>query len=172
MAEFLIDGLTAYDERIEGYRQRLERQTTHRLREQTYRLDAVQTTLRYALMAQLQQHRQHLTQRREQLQFVAQTHLRQERERLTRWPETLRTQTQHQLQRWQQQLDTQEKVVALVDPASILRRGFTQTYVNGKLLSKTGKIAAGSELRTLTAHQTLISILQEQRPRNDGQKKD
>ena len=172
VAEFLIDGLTAYDERIEGYRQRLERQTTHRLREQTYRLDGLQTTLRYALTAKFRQQQQHLTQRREQLQFVAQTHLRQERDRLTRWPETLRTQTQHQLQRWQQQLDTQEKVVALVDPASILRRGFTQTYVNGKLLSKITRLVPGSEVRTLAAHQTLISTLQEQHSPTDGQEED
>ncbi|MGB3779606.1 MAG: exodeoxyribonuclease VII large subunit [Tunicatimonas sp.] len=172
VAEFLIDGLTAYDERMEGYRQRLERQTTHRLREQTYRLDGLQTTLRYALSSQLQQQNQHFTQRGEQLQYLTQARLRRERERLARWPEVLRTQTHHQLQRWQQQLNTQEKVVALLDPASILRRGFTQTYVNGKLLTKTGKIAAGSELRTLTANETLISTLKEQQPRNDGQKKD
>ncbi len=172
VAEFLINGLTAYDERIEGYRQRLERQTTHRLREQAYLLDGLQTTLRYALSAQLQQQKQHLGQRQERLQYLTQTHLRQERERLTRWPDTLRAQTQHQLQRWQQQLNTHEKVVALLDPASILRRGFTQTYVNGKLLSKTTRLVAGSEIRTLTANKTLISTLKEQRPRNDGQKKD
>ncbi len=172
VAEFLVDGITVYDERIEGYRQRLERQTNHLLREQTYRLESLQTTLRYALSARLQQQKQHLTQRQDQLQYVAQTRLRQERERLTRWPETLRAQTQHQLQRWQQQLDTHEKVVTLVNPASILRRGFTQTYVNGKLLPKAGKIAAGSEIRTLTADKILISTLQEQRPRNDGQKED
>ena len=172
VAEFLIDGLTAYDERLEGHRQRLERQTTHRLREQTYRLDSLQTTLRYALTSQLQQKQQHLAQRQAQLQYTTQAKLRQERERLTRWPEVLRSQTQHQLQRWQQQLATQEKVMTLVNPVSILRRGFTQTYVNGRLLTKAGKIAVGSEIRTLTAHQTLISTLQAQRPRNDGQKKD
>ena len=172
VAEFLIDGLTAYDERIEGYRQRLERQTTHRLREQVYELDKLQTTLRYALTAQLQQRRQHLTQRREQLQYVAQTRLRQERERLTRWPEVLRTQTHHQLQRWQQQLETQEKVMTLVNPASMLRRGFTQTYVNGKLLSQTSRLAAGAELRTLTHDKVYISTLQAQQKHNDGQKED
>lgn len=169
VAEFLINGITAYDERIEGCRQRLERQTNQLLREQTYRLESQQTTLRYAILGKLQQQKQYLTQRQEQLQYIAQTRLRRERERLTRWPETLRTQTQHQLQRWQQQLDTHEKVVALLDPASILRRGFTQTYVDGKLLSKAGSIAKGSEIRTLTANKTLISTLQEQRPRNDGQ---
>ncbi len=172
VAEFLIDGLTAYDERMEGYRQRLERQTTHRLREQTHRLDGLQTTLRYALSSQLQQQNQHFTQRGEQLQYLTQARLRRERERLARWPEVLRTQTHHQLQRWQQQLNIHEKVVALLDPASILRRGFTQTYVNGKLLSKTTRLVADSEIRTLTANKTLISTLKEQRPRNDGQKED
>ncbi|MGB3851994.1 MAG: exodeoxyribonuclease VII large subunit [Tunicatimonas sp.] len=171
VAEFLINGLTTYDERIEGYRQRLERQTRHLLREQAYQLDNRQTTLRYALSAQLQQQSQRLDRRQEQLQYAAQNHLRQQQDRLARWSEALRAQTQRQLQHWRQQLDTQGKLLTLVDPASILRRGFTQTYVNGKLLTKATKIPKGSEVRTLTADQTLISTLQEQRPRDDGQTK-
>ncbi len=171
VAEFLIDGITTYDERIEGYLQRIVHRATQVVHERTYHLNQLQTTLKYAVLSQVQQQRQQLAQRREQLQYATQTLLRQQHENLVRWPEALQVQTRHQLRRWQQQLATQEKVVSLIDPASILRRGFTQTYVNGKLLSRAGTVAPGDVLRTLTRDTIYTSTLQQQQKRNDGQEK-
>ena len=165
VAEFLIDGITTYDERLESYRQRIATRTEQLLRKRTYQLDSWQTTLKYALSSRIQQQRQELIQRRERLQYAVQTQLRQQRDTLARWPITLRTQSTHQLRRWQQQLATQEKVMTLVDPASIMKRGFTRTYVNGKLLSRAGTLPEGSELQTLTYDKTYVSILQEQKAR-------
>lgn len=162
VAEFLIDGITTYDEQLESYRQRIENHTRQILREQTYQLDNWQTTLKYSLSSQVQRQRQELIQRKERVQYAAQTLLRQQRNQLAQWPVTLRTQSQNQLRRWQQQLSTHEKVMSLVDPVSIMKRGFTQTYVSGTLLSRAGAIPKGSELQTITANRTFISILQEQ----------
>ena len=162
VAEFLIDGITTYDERLESYRQRIANRTGQLLRERTYQLDTWQTTLKYALSSRVQQQRQELIQRKERLQYAVQTRLQRQHDNLTRWPVTLRTQSSNQLRRWQQQLNTQEKVMTLVDPISIMRRGFTQTYVNGKLLTRVGSVPKGSELQTITHHTTYLSILQEQ----------
>ena len=161
VAEFLIDGITTYDERLESYRQRLANRTVQLLRERTYQLDSWQTTLRYALSSRVQQQRQTLDQRKEQLRYAVQTQLRQQRDNLTRWPVTLRTQSSNQLRRWQERLATQEKVVTLVDPVSIMKRGFTQTYVDGQLLSRAESIPEGSELKTLTYDKIYTSILQD-----------
>ena len=169
VAEFLIDGITTYHERIESYLQRIVNRTEQVLRENTYQLEGLQTTLKYTLSSRVQQQRQRLTQHQERLQYAMQTLLRQQRENLIRWPESLRTQARHQLHRWQQQLATQEKVVALIDPASILRRGFTQTSVNGKLLSRAGTVAPGDTLRTLSHDTIYTSTLQQQQKRYDGQ---
>ena len=165
VAEFLIDGITTYDERLESYRQRIANRTEQLLRERKYQLDSEQTTLKYALSSRLQQQRQAVTQRKEQLQYAVQTQLRQQHDNLTRWPVTLRTQSTHQLRRWQAQLATQEKVMSLVDPVSIMKRGFTQTYVNGRLLSGAESVPEGSELTTFTHDKTYISVLQNQKKR-------
>ena len=163
VAEFLIDGITTYDERLESYRQRIANRTVQLLRERTYQLDNWQTTLRYALSSQVQHQRQTLNQRKEQLRYAAQTQLRQQHENLTRWPTALRSQSIRQLRRWQQHVDTQEKVMTLVNPVSVMKRGFTRTYVNGKLLSQTGSIPKGSELTTMTYKKTYISVLREKK---------
>ena len=169
VAEFLIDGLTTYDERMESYLQRIVNRTEQVLREHAYRLEGLSTALSYALSSRLLQQRQGLLQRQERLQYATQTLLRQQHETLARWPATLRTQTRNQLRRWQQQLDTQQKIMTLVDPVSILKRGFTQTYVNGKLLSRAGPVPEGSELHTLTHDTTYISIVQKQQVQKHGQ---
>ena len=80
----------------------------------------------------------------------------------------LRTQSTHRLRGWQQQLATQEKVMTLVDPVSIMKRGFTQTYVNGKLLSQVKPVPEGSQLRTVTHDSIYTSILQKHQIRSDG----
>ena len=163
VAEFLINGITTYDEQLESYRQRIENHTRQTLREQTYQLDNWQTTLKYSLSSHVQRQRQEVGQWQERLQYAAQTLLRQQRTALAQWPVTLRTQSQHQLRRWEQRLETQEKVMTLVNPVSILKRGFTRTYVDGKLLSQAGPLAPGSQLETITSKETYISILQKQK---------
>ena len=169
VAEFLINGITTYDERLEASWQRVVNRTEQLLREHTFRLDSLQTTVKYTVSSQMQQQRQQLAQYQDRLQYASQILLRQQHENLVRWPETLRTRTTLQLQRWQRQLATQEKVISLLDPASILRRGFTQTYVNGTPLAQAGKVAAGAILRTITHDNQYTSTVQEHQKRNHGQ---
>lgn len=170
VAEFLINGITTFDEQLASSWQRIANRAEQLLREHTYRIDSLQTTVKYSVSSQVQQQRQQLTQHQERLQYASQRLLRQQREDLTRQPELLRARVNDQLHRWQQQLATQEKVASLINPASILRRGFTQTYVNGKPLSQVKRVAAGDTLRTLTHDREYTSTVQQHQLRKHGQK--
>ena len=166
VAEFLINGVAAYDERIESLRQRLVNRAEQQLRECTYQLDTLSTTLRYGAAARLQHQQQQLKQYRAQLRYTAQSQMQRQRDNLSRWPAILRTQARYRLHELSQRLQTQEKTITLVDPAHVMKRGFTRTYVNGKLLSQLKSVAAGSEIKTLTHNKVYTSILQIEEQRN------
>ncbi len=167
VAEFLINGLAAYEDQIDGYLQRIVGRAEQQLRDSNHRLERFATTLKYATDAHLRQQDQRLRQYQEQLRYAAQNQWQRQHEKLTRWQATLRTQAHYQVQQQEQRLRTQEKVVRLLDPAQVLKRGFTRTYVDGKPLAQQTSVAAGSIVETHTHNRIFTSILQTQ----DGQKK-
>jgi len=59
------------------------------------------------------------------------------------------------------QLDFNAKTVALLDPANVLRRGYSITYSDGKLVNFIKKVKAGASLKTILQDGELISIINE-----------
>lgn len=57
----------------------------------------------------------------------------------------------------QEQLKNTEKIIQLVDPMNVVRRGYTITSVNGKLLRSTAQVKPGTKLETLTSDGTIES---------------
>ncbi len=55
------------------------------------------------------------------------------------------------------QLKNTEKIIQLVDPMNVVKRGYTITSVNGQLLRSVDQIKAGAKLETLTSDGTIHS---------------
>ena len=56
-------------------------------------------------------------------------------------------------------LEGLEKQLNLLDPKSVLKRGYSISLINGKFISKEQKIEVGEELETLTAHYRIKSTV-------------
>jgi len=57
------------------------------------------------------------------------------------------------------ELDMFEKNIKLVDPTNVLKRGFSITKHNGKVISKTTKVKAGDEIETVLEGKTITSTI-------------
>lgn len=59
------------------------------------------------------------------------------------------------------QLDFNAKTVSLLDPANVLRRGYSITYSEGKLVSSIKNVKTGASLKTILQDGELISTINE-----------
>ncbi|MDY0086693.1 MAG: exodeoxyribonuclease VII large subunit, partial [Bacteroidales bacterium] len=59
------------------------------------------------------------------------------------------------------QLDFNAKTVSLLDPVNVLRRGYSITYSEGKLVSSIKNVKTGASLKTILQDGELISIINE-----------
>jgi exonuclease VII large subunit len=90
----------------------------------------------------------------------------------------LASRSEHQLQRFgssltnsiqlvntkKQELIHFEEKVALLDPANTLRRGYSITRANGKAITDSSKVKAGSQIETILADGSIISIVEKINP--------
>ena len=57
--------------------------------------------------------------------------------------------------------------LSLLDPKEILKRGYTITSINNKLISKVGKVSKGDKIKTITDKLTIDSIVENSVSHND-----
>ena len=59
------------------------------------------------------------------------------------------------------ELEQTEKIIRLVDPMNVIKRGYSITEVNGKLLRDVNKVKKGDRLTTLSFNGTIESTVEE-----------
>lgn len=59
------------------------------------------------------------------------------------------------------ELEQTEKIIRLVDPMNVIKRGYSITEVNGKLLRDVNKVKKGDKLTTLSVNGTIESTVEE-----------
>ncbi len=86
--------------------------------------------------------------------------VKQNRLLLTQYNEKLRYQVDQQVRQIALSLSTIEKNVDNMNPANVLRRGYSITRINGKAISRSEQVKAGEELHTTLFSGNIISIVQ------------
>ncbi|ELR71485.1 Exodeoxyribonuclease VII large subunit [Fulvivirga imtechensis AK7] len=134
VAEFLISGIRAFEEQLDDYYARIYHHTRNVLNLQNQKL----STLGYHLKA------------------ISREKMAQAEYKLNNCTDQLRRGYKDFIASQSRQLDLAEKSLQLLDPQAILRRGYSITTVNGKLLSKS-EVKSGDELTTETADKIITS---------------
>jgi exodeoxyribonuclease VII large subunit len=65
------------------------------------------------------------------------------------------------------QLDLNAKTVALLDPVNVLRRGYSITYFEGKLITSIQSVETGSQIKTIVKDGELISTINKKQEKHE-----
>lgn len=164
VAEFLLSGLRRYEEQAIRLADYIFAYADDFIREQQRRLEYIGKGLHSQTVFSFRQARQKNDQLASGILKGSQLLMRENESRLhtlqMSWQRCLTASFKNEKLR----LQHIQKTVELLRPENILQRGYSITYVNGKLAKKAGTISAGDTLRTQTSQGELISTLQEYKP--------
>lgn len=130
-----------------------------RMSDQLALVDSLQESVTESLQTLLQEHRLRLTQATLTLEALRSAKVAPLTSQLTILAERLRLHPAQRLQNEDTALNHLGELIALVQPEHILRRGFSITRHNGRVLTSADAIAAGSTIETQLASGTITSTV-------------
>jgi exodeoxyribonuclease VII large subunit len=145
VAEFLVDQLLAFEFRLSALLDRLSSSVRNRVQSDLSRLE------RY----------------REGMMHLSRSFLEKQSEQLRQSELRLRRELTNQLERKGDYLALLKKRVELVDPRNILKRGYSMTLLEGKLVSSIKNIKPGSLLETRLYKGSIISKVEHTSEKDD-----
>jgi len=188
LADLLLDRFEIFRDRLNDYTLKL-RQVLHKTRDENKHLEYFTERLNTQSLKVLQHNKQQFqelwqainkqTLNRCKLEDKALTDIntsirQQGRRRLSKEGERLLVLLQHLklsisgfLQHNKTQLDFKAKTVLLLDPVNVLRRGYSITYSEGKLVSSIKNVKTGASLKTILQDGELISIINKKSENNE-----
>ncbi len=168
VAEFLINGMQIFEEQVNEYAQRITYFTEHVISEKRYQLESLQYNLKYAVATHVSQDKNRLVQLKEKLRHSVELKLDHQKDQLALLHKSLKKESAEQVTLAQNQLDTYQRYLHLLSPENVLKRGFTLTYVNGRLLTHGQMLQKGDQLTTISQQQVLKSILESSEPKDNA----
>lgn len=156
-AAFLIERLLNVSERITAATSSITRCVQEKLKYERIRLTALST--RIPILFSLTKTRQlsiidSLTQR---MTAAVQQNIRQRQHQLQIAAQRLAPATQRTMQQEQHRLQMLTQRTAALDPAAILRRGFSMTLCNGRFVTDASQMKNGDIMETRLANGTILS---------------
>ena len=169
VAEFLIQGLRAFEEGVLLLGDRLQRYISQYVSEQGMSLRMMGQRMGSAARAALQQRDRKLEQQALRLASGVKATTRQEAYRLESLQKTLQKVPGQQLTRQREQLANLAHTLEILNPQALLRRGYSLTLVDGQPLPPGQAAAEGQTLTTYTASQVLTSQITKTEPNPYGE---
>lgn len=159
VAEFLISGIERYDDSLNEMAYRLEKSGKHLLQVSAYEIMNVGYSLKTSMKAIMHQSENALNQKQLRLNYAVKNLFRVENKKVDNFELPLAKAKYQRLKEAEKKLDGLEKQLKLLDPASVLNRGYSITLINGKPISAVQEIKTGEELETITAKHRIKSTV-------------
>lgn len=164
VAEFLLSGLRHYEEKTLGMAEYIFSYARDYMQEQHRRLEYMGKGLHSQTLVNFRQARLKNEQLMSGILKGSQRFLKENENRLQTlnisWSKCLTSNIKNE----KLKLQHMQKTIALLSPENILQRGYSITYINGKLAKKASIGKPGDTLLTQTQQGELISILKEYKP--------
>ncbi|MFZ2197356.1 MAG: exodeoxyribonuclease VII large subunit, partial [Thermodesulfovibrionales bacterium] len=138
VAEFLISGLRSFEENIIDVQNRLVKQTGRFMKDENYSLSSIVQRLNFI-----------------SIQLTASIH-----NKVEGMEKDLRSNLRQFLQKTSSRLDNLEKVIKLLNPANVLKRGYSITHHNGKLLKDVFLVRQGDIIETSLFKGVIKSVVE------------
>lgn len=160
VAEFLVSGLEKIDEQLNESIYRIERAALHLMQLETFRLQAVSNKLQISAKGQFNYAKETISHLKLSLRFSSAETIRMNELKLDRLKVPLVRSTKHRLGNMRSSLVSLQKELALVDPKAVLKRGYSITRVNGKLIG-TQPLKPDDQMETVTEERIVKSKITE-----------
>lgn len=145
VAEFLIEKLLAFDFNLSSYKERLSKLVEQSVKYQQLRLERLAGNLKH----------------------MAGSFVQRQKESLERSELGLRKTCQFRLEREKEKLSHLEVKKDLVNPVNVLKRGYSMTIYQGKVLFNAADVAEGSDLETRLNNGIILSKVKKTISSND-----
>ncbi|WP_421976409.1 exodeoxyribonuclease VII large subunit [Roseivirga seohaensis] len=159
VAEFLISGIERYDDSLNEMAYRLEKSGKHLLQVSAYEIMNVGYSLKTSMKAIMHQSENALNQKQLRLNYAVKNLFKVENKKVDNFELPLAKAKYQRLKEAEKKLDGLEKQLKLLDPASVLNRGYSITLINGKPISAVQEVKTGEELETITAKHRIKSTV-------------
>jgi len=171
VAEFLVEQLQTFESQLDEQAHRLLDLAKEVVNEQQYELGHIQSALKLLVVSNLLKHEHQITQFQERLKMASQRTLETEQTTIEGARETLEKYSLQMLQNERRYLTEVSRLMEVIDPSALLKRGFSITYIDGKPLTDYLKPTIGDKLLTKTASANYISSLEKTILSNNAPKK-
>ena len=148
VAEFLINGMMAFDEQLNLQFEQLKRNTSKHIENQKNQLFAMLKSLDYGTKNLINSSSHSLSQLGQRLESNAKTCLKHNQGAIDLFQKALVRRYPQVISNELQSLKVLETRISMADPENVLKRGYSITYLEGKVVKKDTDISEGDELMT------------------------
>jgi exodeoxyribonuclease VII large subunit len=148
VAEFLINGMEAFDQQLDFQYTRIRDLALNQLRDQQTKLFGLLKHVDHCARIAVTNSRHQLEMLYQRIGSGARGALKANQQKLQHHREVLQKVPGKIVSNKMQQLEMQEARVRLADPVNILKRGYSITYFKGAVLKEGAVINAGDEIET------------------------
>lgn len=148
VAEFLINGMSAFDQQLNYQYQQIKTQVNRNLTDQRTKLFGMSKTLGHNSKSVIVGNKHRLDMLNQRLGSVVRAVIKDCWTRVGRHKELLTREPLKLLSRELQKMQLMEAKLNSADPVNVLKRGYSITYARGKVLKKDQKVEKGEEIIT------------------------
>jgi exodeoxyribonuclease VII large subunit len=159
VAEFLISGLERFDERLNEMAYRLEKSGLQQLQYAQHTHTNTVHELQSATKAVIYNAEKQIDQKGLILKYSIHDFFKSEKRKVDNFETPLHKAKNQRLAEADKRLTNLEKQLGLLHPDAVLKRGFTMTLLNGKMIPLNMQFKGGEEIETITAQQKIVSTV-------------
>ncbi|MDA8088714.1 MAG: exodeoxyribonuclease VII large subunit [Nitrospiraceae bacterium] len=159
VADFLISGLKAFEDRVLESQRRLGRLCEKAFKDENHNLSSLMQRFRYAVKNTLKRSDPGIFAQR--LSIAVPSFLRGQKAKLDSAQKDMKIHALHLLQAEDNKLTVFEKTVRHLDPVNVLKRGYSVTSLDGRVLKSVADVEAGVSISIRLQDGTIKGKVQE-----------
>ncbi len=148
VAEFLINGMMAFEEQLNFQFNQIKDCTTRHLQDQSTKLFGMLKNLGHGAKTIINNHKHALGISKQRLISGVDGCIKENRGQLIHYQEALHKQPTKVVSHEKRLLQVLETKITMADPENILKRGYSITYLNEQVIKPHVKVVEGDELNT------------------------
>ena len=160
VADFLISGLERFDDSLNVLLNDLHQLSSQIITDQMYRLSHLQSELKFHSNSRLNMVKMQINRLTDTYRYGILNSIESRKNNLEVTARNLKANSSEYFDRQKERLHNFDKQLMLMEPSSILKRGYTISRIKGKLLKDT-KIKSGEEISTTYHEGNVTSIIKD-----------
>ena len=161
VAEFLLNGMEAFEQQLNYQADQIKQLAMEQLSDQRNRLFGLMKNLDHGARITLSGKKHKLALLNQKLSSSAMGVLKTNQQKVSHFQGLMRKSPYSIIAGKRQQLQLLEAKISLADPVNILNRGYSITYLNGKVLTPDTEVNIGDKIDTRLSSKTITSNVTE-----------